>query len=129
MRRKLRKRLKNERKRQERFAVLSSYGTPDHLECLGVVIQNGGTESGGQVLDSRVFWSRDYKSLEEMNQAVADWSRSWCVTKAAVIEGTFPVQDLDLAGGEPCFRALTCDCDSFLASSVHTAWGARFNAA
>ena len=77
----------------ERVAVFTSYGTYQHVECITVVIQDGGLLSGGKILDSRRFWSRDYRSGGEMGQSACEWALARGAKMLAQLEEVMPLEE------------------------------------
>jgi hypothetical protein len=77
----------------ERFAVFTSYGTHEHVECFAVTIQDGGIKSGGKVIDVRPFWSRDYPSLEAVVKSAIDWALARGAKKVNQIDAVFPLEE------------------------------------
>ncbi len=104
MSKRLRKRRVRERGpvRTQRLAVFTSYGTREHVECVAVAVQEGGMHSGGRVLDSRRFWSRDYESAEGLTQAALGWARARGARGVTFVKDVLP---LDQGGVAPA-RAL-----------------------
>ncbi len=97
MSKRLRKRRVRERGpgRTQRLAVFTSYGTREHVECVAVAVQEGGIHSGGRVLDSRRFWSRDFPSAEELMKSALRWALAGGATKVAQVKDVLPLE-----GGE-----------------------------
>jgi hypothetical protein len=77
----------------ERVAVFTSYGTHEQVECVTVVIQDGGVKSGGKVLDSRRFWSRDYRSPEELMQSALKWALARGANRMAQVNDVLPLEE------------------------------------
>ena len=88
------KRFKKHRGRPaERVAVFTSYGTHEHVECVTVVIQEGGVKSGGKVLGSRHFWSRDYRSPEELLRSALKWARARGAHRIVQVSDVLPLEE------------------------------------
>lgn len=82
-------RLNNHRRSPvKRFAVLTNYGNREHVECIAVSIQ-----VGRSMLDSRLFWSRDYQSGEGLTRSVFAWAMGKGAKEIRQLEEVFPIDD------------------------------------
>lgn len=77
------------------FAVLTMYGAAGQVECIAVAIQDRGVKQGGRMLDSRLFWSRDYASGEELMEAVVDWFCEKGAVEVRQIDDLLPLEECD----------------------------------
>src|SRR5262245_42785746 len=70
---------KNRTKRQKYrpIALIATHGTPEAVSYITVAIQDKPRRQGGKLLDSRVFYSRDFAGPRELASAALNycWSR------------------------------------------------------
>ncbi len=88
-----------------KVAVMATHGKDGQFEYLTVGIQDKGVYEGGRLLDSRVFYAKEYETIDALLHAAHDYAKGQGVATTAIVQGEHPPA-FEVGTGRPCIRLL-----------------------